>query len=801
MIVKFSADCNSKCHELFINKYGRHRYNIISPEYGLASASAADLESMQADLQKELLDYVPILPIMKVASNLQFPVSAAEGSSMKSDKKQSHCEDKKSSMQILFVMHHMEPKDFETFVDHTKKAMKKFKKVVELSIHYPETLDAIKGVLTIHDCFLAPEIARILAGFKEIHWIEQRYSAYTHNRWSKGLLDSGITEDTPLIWANFTGSGQVIGISDTGIDLFHCFFYDSNYTSYSSYQFQTSLVPSGTVLNPSHRKVIQYVVPSGYGDEYDYNEGHGTHVSGIAAGVHDPSYGDYLKFCGASSDAKIAFMDIAQGTSSATDTVTPPSDINTQLLQILYQGGARVFTFSWGSTDYSYSDYALSVDTFLYDYPDSIVFLSAGNSGPTSNTVYSPANAKNAVTVGASSNDHESWMAIEGSDSNSIKDKNMLAYFSSRGPTFDQRLKPDITAPGYWITSSSGEYQNTDPHCNYLILDGTSMASPAAAGFALKVREYFMNGYYPSGKANSADAFVPSGALIKAIMIHSGQNLSIEDNYATNSGTETFSSLTSYPSTDQGYGRIQLSKVLNFGTSTTTPLSMFVIGTNDTSDTSKYRVITSTGQTKTHTFTTDSSSSQEPIRVTMVYQDYPASYGASSALINKLTMTLSDSSGNSYSVLTASGTITSNVQMINIVNPPPSRTFTITITGTSISHPQPYALVATGAITYVNATAPAQPAQQSVPYVYISSSTWSYITFLGALAFALLIIFIVFRRLTKAKGSLMLDPKNFGADFLAELADEEEKEGTGRGQAFLAKLGLRRAQKGAGANK
>ncbi len=48
------------------------------------------------------------------------------------------------------------------------------------------------------------------------------------------------------------------------------------------------------------------------------------------------------------------------------------------------------------------------------------------------------------------------------------------------------------------------------------------MATPVVAGSAALVRQYFMDGYYPSGKRNEADKRTPSGALIKAVMISGG---------------------------------------------------------------------------------------------------------------------------------------------------------------------------------------------------------------------------------------------------------------------------------------
>ena len=50
-------------------------------------------------------------------------------------------------------------------------------------------------------------------------------------------------------------------------------------------------------------------------------------------------------------------------------------------------------------------------------------------------------------------------------------------------------------------------------------LQGTSMATPLTAGSAALVRQYFLNGFYPSGTATPSSAFYPSGVLVKAIML------------------------------------------------------------------------------------------------------------------------------------------------------------------------------------------------------------------------------------------------------------------------------------------
>lgn len=85
------------------------------------------------------------------------------------------------------------------------------------------------------------------------------------------------------------------------------------------------------------------------------------------------------------------------------------------------------------------------------------VVVAAGNSGPRRRTIAAPGCAQNAITVGA------------------VDDYGDVALFSSRGPTSDRRVKPDIMAPGVNIVSAA-------PDGEYAYMSGTSQASPHIAG-------------------------------------------------------------------------------------------------------------------------------------------------------------------------------------------------------------------------------------------------------------------------------------------------------------------------------
>ncbi len=155
-----------------------------------------------------------------------------------------------------------------------------------------------------------------------------------------------------------------------------------------------------------------------------------------------------------------------------------------------------------------------------------------------------------------------------------------MAYFSSVGPTFDGRMKPDISAPGMFVISAAGKFNPAEPHCEVIQYAGTSMATPVTAGMASYVREYFVQGFYPTGEKESENGFTPSGALLKAMLVHSGRPMKYRERFDWNTFTYVIDELEQYPSIEQGYGRLQLNTTLYFKdtTSTSRMQDLFVIG-------------------------------------------------------------------------------------------------------------------------------------------------------------------------------------------------------------------------------
>jgi serine protease AprX len=117
----------------------------------------------------------------------------------------------------------------------------------------------------------------------------------------------------------------------------------------------------------------------------------------------------------------------------------------------------------------AYTIWARDIDLFSYNNQDNLVLFAATNLS----TLKTPENAKNVLAVGASQQAPNQEQHGSG----------------GRGPTSDGRRKPEIYAPGVGIQSSQ-----VNTSCGFFGLTGTSMSSPAVAGAAALVRQYFAEG-------------------------------------------------------------------------------------------------------------------------------------------------------------------------------------------------------------------------------------------------------------------------------------------------------------------
>eukprot|EP00899_Mesostigma_viride_P020573 jgi/Mesvir1/28517/Mv13034-RA.2 len=128
-----------------------------------------------------------------------------------------------------------------------------------------------------------------------------------------------------------------------------------------------------------------------------------------------------------------------------------------------------------------------------------------------------------------------------------------VAGFSSRGPTTDGRIKPEVVAPGVDVRSAQAAPRDGEGSCGLTKYSGTSMATPAVAGAAALVREYFEEGFHPSGYRMSGPPLAPSGPLVKAVLINGA---------AAMTGFLRGVALEPPPTVTQGFGRVALDSSL-----------------------------------------------------------------------------------------------------------------------------------------------------------------------------------------------------------------------------------------------
>jgi len=196
------------------------------------------------------------------------------------------------------------------------------------------------------------------------------------------------------------------------------------------------------------------------------------------------------------------------------------------------------------------------------------VVVAAGNEGnaeggyPYLRSVGTPATAKNVLTVGACATSRpgfeDTWATYNStrfgaepvSKEKVAGDPNVVAPFSSRGPSDFDGVKPDLVAPGTVILAPRArgipdrEYWRTCAEYGgqYGYMNGTSMAAPVASGAAAVVRQILCQEFERA----------PSAALLKAVMIASAERL----------GSKFRKEDYGYPDFDQGFGRLDLPRVL-----------------------------------------------------------------------------------------------------------------------------------------------------------------------------------------------------------------------------------------------
>ena len=206
---------------------------------------------------------------------------------------------------------------------------------------------------------------------------------------------------------------------------------------------------------------------------------HGTHVSSIAAGVG----GGDLAFTGVAPGAALVSLKVLGTQPAASGCVGFVSQVNAGIQWVIDNKvgfGIEVMNMSLGISGCADGTDSQSLLVNLVAAAGVVPVLSAGNEGPNSCTIGSPAAAADAITVAAMADPEHGAAVSFGGCGLAPAGGFYLVCFSSRGPTLDPDgtgVKPDIAAAGVLINAADGA---TDD--GYKQLSGTSMSSPFTAG-------------------------------------------------------------------------------------------------------------------------------------------------------------------------------------------------------------------------------------------------------------------------------------------------------------------------------
>lgn len=360
------------------------------------------------------------------------------------------------------------------------------------------------------------------------------------------LLSKGFTQ------AQFDSSGFIVDIADDGWDL-------GNAGSPANPEFRKYGAAGETSRMKYSQKGTTLATSGSHGAD-----GHGDINISIVGGFNTNSGSPYVDGDGYHRGQGINPFANLGNTKVFEDSGDwgPSTTQERTFIATNYYKGVRISSDSWGEDPGSgtYNTDSQNYDTWTRDSragvagnQEVLYVFAAGNDGDKgATTVGWPGTGKNILSVGAGENYNQfgtDGCAVPNSGANNAND---IIDFSSRGPCTDSRIKPDIIAPGTHIAGAASFYSGytgngvcdqyqPSGQTNYAASSGTSHSTPAVAGGASLVYQYFINQGWG----------IPSPAMTKAYLMNSAR-------YMTGVGAND-----TLPSNNQGMGRMNLNNAFD----------------------------------------------------------------------------------------------------------------------------------------------------------------------------------------------------------------------------------------------
>lgn len=459
-----------------------------------------------------------------------------------------------SIMEVDILMHH----DID---DVSKTLIDKISEAADLS---QSAISVDDGIVRVK---VDAEALEKIAAFEEVRVIHPVNERTCFTNIARRLLQS---DDAVFNGTIYKGQDQIICVADTGFD-------NGSLTDvHEAFHGRVNALHSWGRIKDNCT---------------DDPDGHGTHVCGSVLGRGQHKSEGLIEGTAPAASLVVQSMFVRFDYRNQSILGGYPKDLG-QIFDQAYQAGARIHTNSWGtplpSTNIQrpYDTSAESIDRYVWDHQDMTILFAAGNDGQDTDldgtvndrSLGAEASAKNCITVGASESHRptlvsgkngaaytygafwpDKFAKLPLKDDHQADNPEGLAAFSSRGPSAENRLKPDVVAPGTAILSTKSrkkrflsgvDRSGVSDDSQYMYLSGTSMATPLVAGCCAAVRECLSkNGY----KDETNGVTNPTASLIKALIINGA--VSIAGQYMPND-------LGEGPNPHSGFGRVNVANTI-----------------------------------------------------------------------------------------------------------------------------------------------------------------------------------------------------------------------------------------------